>query len=81
MLFRSNGEVNYCGSPKDVIQKYSTKKIHIKMTNGDIKEILTSASASLNIVLAQHKISIADVVDIQMTEGKLEEAFTKVVNQ
>lgn len=77
----NKGEVNYCGSPKDVIQKYSTKKIHIKMTNGDIKEILTSASESLNIVLAQHKISIADVVDIQMTEGKLEEAFTKVVNQ
>ena len=77
----NKGEVNYCGSPKDVIQKYSTKKIHIKMTNGDIKEILTSAAESLNIVLAQHKISISDVADIQMTEGKLEEAFTKVVNQ
>ncbi len=77
----NKGEVNYCGSPKEVIAKYSTKKIHIKMTNGDIKEILTSAAESLNIVLAQHKISIADVADIQMTEGKLEEAFTKVVNQ
>lgn len=75
----NKGEVNYCGSPKEVIAKYSTKKIHIKMTNGDIKEILTSAAESLNIVLAQHKISIADVADIQMTEGKLEEAFTKVV--
>lgn len=77
----NKGELNYCGSPKEVIAKYSTKKINIKMINGDTKEILTSASESLNIVLAQHKISIADVADIQMTEGKLEEAFTKVVNQ
>ncbi|AZZ36892.1 ABC transporter ATP-binding protein [Bdellovibrio sp. qaytius] len=75
----NKGEVNYCGSPKEVIQKYSTKKIHIKLTNGDTKEILTSAAESLNNVLAQHKISLADIVDIQMTEGKLEEAFTKVV--
>lgn len=77
----NKGELNFCGSPKEVIDKYSTKKIHIKMTNGESKEILSSASESLNIILAQHKISIADVADIQMTEGKLEEAFTKVVNQ
>lgn len=77
----NKGELNYCGSPKEVIAKYSTKKINIKMTNGDTKEILSSAAESLNIILAQHKISIADVADIQMTEGKLEEAFTKVVNQ
>lgn len=77
----NKGELNFCGSPKEVIAKYSTKKINIKMTNGDTKEILSSAAESLNIILAQHKISIADVADIQMTEGKLEEAFTKVVNQ
>lgn len=77
----NKGELNFCGSPQEVIRKYSTKKIHIKMTNGESKEILTSAAESLSIVLAQHKISIADVADIQMTEGKLEEAFTKVVNQ
>lgn len=75
----NKGEVNYCGSPQEVIKKYSTKKIHIKMTNGETKELLTSASESLNIVLAQHKIALSDVADIQMTEGKLEEAFTKVV--
>ena len=77
----NKGELNFCGSPQEVIRKYSTKKIHIKMTNGESKEILTSAAESLSIVLAQHKISVADVADIQMTEGKLEEAFTKVVNQ
>lgn len=75
----NKGELNFCGSPKEVIDKYSTKKINIKMTNGETKEILSSAAESLNIILAQHKISIADVADIQMTEGKLEEAFTKVV--
>lgn len=75
----NKGELNFCGSPKDVIQKYSTKKINIKFANGESKEILSSAAESLNTILALHKISIADVADIQMTEGKLEEAFTKVV--
>lgn len=77
----NKGELNFCGSPKEVIQKYSTKKINVKFTNGQSQEILSSAAESLNLILAKHKISIADVADIQMTEGKLEEAFMRVVNQ
>ncbi len=77
----NKGELNFLGDPKEVIQKYSTKKLNIKFTNGESKEILSSAADSLNTILAQHKISIADVADISMTEGKLEEAFTKVVKQ
>ncbi|MCM2353456.1 MAG: ABC transporter ATP-binding protein [Pseudobdellovibrio sp.] len=76
----NKGELNFLGDPKEVIQKYSTKKLNIKLTNGDSKVIFSSAADSLNTILAQHKISMADVADIQMTEGKLEEAFTKVVS-
>lgn len=77
----NKGELNFLGDPKEVIQKYSTKKLNIKFTNGESKEILSSAADSLNTILSQHKISISDVADIQMTEGKLEEAFTKVLRQ
>lgn len=76
----NKGEVHFLGDPKEVIQKYSTKKLSIKFTNGETREILSSAADSLHTILAQHKISIADVADLRMTEGKLEEAFTKVVN-
>ena len=77
----NKGELNFCGDPKEVIQKYSTKKLNIKFTNGNSQQILSPASETLNAILALHKISIGDVADIQMSEGKLEEAFTKVVNQ
>lgn len=77
----NKGELNFCGDPKEVIQKYSTKKLSIKFTNGKSQEILSSASETLHNILAKHNISIVDVADIQMLEGRLEEAFTKVVNQ
>ncbi|MFN3454151.1 MAG: ABC transporter ATP-binding protein [Pseudobdellovibrio sp.] len=77
----NKGELNFCGDPKEVIAKYSTKKLNIKFKNGDSKEILTSASDSLDHILSSHHIIISDVVDIRMSEGKLEEAFTKVLKR
>jgi len=77
----NKGELNFLGTPKDVIQKYSTKNIQFKFTNGEIKNIHCSASATLADVLHKNSIDIQQVIDISMTEGKLEEAFTKVVNK
>jgi len=77
----NKGELHFLGTPNDVIKKYSTKKIRIKFNNGDIKELICSAHEALNQILKTNNIDITSVFDIQMFEGKLEEAFTKVVNQ
>ncbi|MFN3697276.1 MAG: ABC transporter ATP-binding protein [Pseudobdellovibrio sp.] len=77
----NKGELNFLGTPKDVIQKYSTKNIQFKFVNGETKNIHCSAAATLADVLHKNSIDIQQVVDISMTEGKLEEAFTKVVNK
>lgn len=77
----NKGELHFCGTPKEVIQKYATKKTVIKLTNGTSVDILSAASENLHSLLAKHNISIVDVSDLQIKEGKLEEAFTKVVKQ
>lgn len=76
----NKGELIFCGTPKEVIAKYSTKKIFLKTKDGRQLNIIDSASKELSEILESHKISFAEIIDIQITEGKLEEAFTKVVN-
>jgi ABC-2 type transport system ATP-binding protein len=76
----SKGELIFCGTPKEVISKYSTKKITLKTKDGKQHNIVDSASKELAEILENNKIAFADIIDIQIAEGKLEEAFTKVVN-
>lgn len=76
----NKGELIFCGTPKEVIAKYSTKKIALKTKDGRSLNIIDSASKELALILQQNQIAFADIIDIQITEGKLEEAFTKVVN-
>ncbi len=62
------------------MNKYSTKKISLKTKDGRSLNFIDSASKELALILQENQISFADIIDIQITEGKLEEAFTKVVN-
>ena len=76
----NKGEMIFCGTPKEVIAKYSTKKISLKTKDGKDHQFIDSAAKELQTILAEHNISFSDIVDIQITEGKLEEAFMRVVN-
>lgn len=76
----NKGELIFCGTPKEVIAKYSTKKISLKTKDGQSHQFIDSAAKELQQILMEHKISFSDIVDIQITEGKLEEAFMRVVN-
>jgi ABC-2 type transport system ATP-binding protein len=76
----NKGQLLFTGQPSEVIQKYSTKKINLKTNDGKTHSFVESASKSIQEILAAHQISFSDVNDIKIEEGKLEEAFTKMVN-
>lgn len=76
----NKGNLVYVGRPAEVISKYSTKKISLKTVSGQALSFNDSASKSIQQILTENKISFADVIDIRIEEGKLEEAFTKMVN-
>lgn len=76
----NKGNLVYTGKPREVIEKYSTKKINLKTSSGQSHSFVESAAKSIQDILKQHNISFSDVVDIQIEEGRLEEAFTKMVN-
>ena len=76
----NKGNLVYTGKPREVIEKYSTKKIHLKTSSGQTHTFVDSAAKSIQDILKEHHISFSDIVDIQIEEGRLEEAFTKMVN-
>lgn len=76
----NKGQLVYVGALTEVISKYSTKKINLKTIDGKTYSFSDSAAKSIHEILMEHKISFADVADIRIEEGKLEEAFTKMVN-
>lgn len=76
----NKGNLVYTGKPREVIEKYSTKKINLKTSSGQSHSFVASAARSIQDILKEHHISFSDVVDIQIEEGRLEEAFTKMVN-
>ena len=76
----NKGHLIYTGKPREVIEKYSTKKIHLKTKEGQTHTFVDSAAKSIQDILKEHHISFSDIVDIQIEEGRLEEAFTKMVN-
>jgi ABC-2 type transport system ATP-binding protein len=76
----NKGQLVFSGKPTDVISKYSTKKINLKTSDGQSHSFIESAAKSIQEILSEHNISFANVIDIKIEEGKLEEAFTKMVN-
>ena len=76
----NKGILVYTGKPREVIEKYSTKKINLKTSSGQTHTFVDSAAKSIQDILKDHHISFSDIVDIQIEEGRLEEAFTKMVN-
>ena len=73
-------KIIFLGSTADAISQYSTKKIHIEFTTGKTMTVTDSASAGLVEILAHHKILFTDVKNIKIEEGRLEEAFSRMVN-
>ena len=76
----NKGKIIFLGSTADAISQYSTKKIHIEFTTGKTMTVTDSASAGLVEILAHHKILFTDVKNIKIEEGRLEEAFSRMVN-
>ena len=73
------GEIHFCGTPVDVIGQFSTKKVKIKLIDNSVREFSVTATTTMKDIFTQNKISLDQVVDIQTSEGKLEEAFTQVL--
>ena len=75
----NKGSLVFNGTPKDMIADFSNKKIILTLKDGRTKELLESSRIGIAECLNKHKIDIADILDIQIQEGRLEEAFSKMV--
>lgn len=68
------------GSPKDVISQYAQKKLMIYLKDGSCKEFSEHADLGLNEILRKRQINLSDIKDMKIEEGRLEDAFSKVVD-
>ncbi len=76
----NKGKILFDGLTKQVISQYSTKKVFVELKDGTKNTFTEVASMGLVEVLAKHNISYADIRDMRIEEGRLEEAFSKMVN-
>lgn len=76
----NKGKIIFVGSTSAAISQYSTKKVHIEFLTGKTVTVTDSASAGLIDILAHHKIQFSDIKNIKVEEGRLEEAFSKMVS-
>lgn len=77
----NKGSLLFDGTPQDMIAEYSHKKMILMMKNGDTHEFVESNKLGIAELLLKHKISIGDIQDIKIEEGRLENAFSKMVAQ
>ena len=75
----NNGQILFCGSPKDVISQYAQKKLTVYLKDGSRKEFSEHANLGLNEILNKQQINLSDIKDMKIEEGRLEDAFSKVV--
>lgn len=74
------GQLLFNGTPKKMIAEYSQKKLILIMKSGETKEYLESNQLSIAELLAKYEIDIAEIQDVKIEEGRLEDAFSKMVN-
>lgn len=75
----NKGQILFCGSPKDVISQYAQKRLTIYLKDGTRKEFNEHANLGLNEILSKQQINLSDIKDMKIEEGRLEDAFSKVV--
>lgn len=76
----NKGKIIFDGPTKEVISQYSTKKVYVELKSGIKSTFTEAASMGLVEVLAKNNIQYADIKDMRIEEGRLEEAFSKMVN-
>ncbi|MFZ3229309.1 MAG: ABC transporter ATP-binding protein [Pseudobdellovibrio sp.] len=76
----NKGKIIFNGQTTDAIAQYSTKKVHIELKSGSKLSFSDVASVGLVEILEKNNIQFSDIKNIKVDEGKLEEAFSKMVN-
>lgn len=77
----NKGAMLFDGTPQNMIAEYSHKKMILMMKNGDTHEFIESNKLGIAELLLKHKINVGDIQDIKIEEGRLEDAFSKMVAQ
>ncbi len=75
----NKGKLLFNGSPREVISQYAQKKIIIFLKDGSRKEFNEHAHLGLTEILEKQRINLADIKDMKIEEGRLEDAFSKMV--
>jgi ABC-2 type transport system ATP-binding protein len=76
----NKGQMLFNGTPQVMIQEYSHKKLILTMKSGETIEYVESNKVGIAECLTKYGIDIAEIQDIKIEEGRLEDAFSKMVS-
>lgn len=75
----NKGQLLFRGTPQAMIAGYSHKKMTLLLKNGQVREFIESNQLGVAELLLKHQISLADIQDIKIEAGRLEDAFSRMV--
>jgi ABC-2 type transport system ATP-binding protein len=76
----NKGHLLFNGTPYSMISQYAQKKLVLIMKSGETKEYMESTKLGIAELLTKYDINIAEIHDIKIEEGRLEDAFSKMVS-
>ncbi|MCB0350554.1 MAG: ABC transporter ATP-binding protein [Bdellovibrionales bacterium] len=74
------GELKLVGETKDLIRKYTMRKVQIKCRNQiEPLEFIIKSGEPIGELLLKEKLNVEAIEDINISEGNLEDAFREVI--
>lgn len=75
------GQLKYVGETKKIIHQLTQRKVQVRLQNDQLVDFVIAENENLGLALRSRGITVEDIHDLKTTEGTLEEAFVKVLQQ
>lgn len=76
----NHGRLEESGPTQEIIRRFSQKKVIVETKSSGRREIFAANDQGLGEILTQAGIDPQDLIDIHVEEGKLEDAFRRVIS-
>ncbi|MBX3041088.1 MAG: ABC transporter ATP-binding protein [Bdellovibrionaceae bacterium] len=76
----NHGKLEACGPTSKIINQFAQKKIIVETRSAGRKEIMAKTDEVLGDILVASGIDPKDLLDVHVEEGRLEDAFRKLIS-
>jgi len=76
-----HGKILRIGETRGLVRELTTKELTLSFKNGEERHYRVANTTTLSGLIQQQGLSLGDVLDVKVREGKLEDAFKQMVGE